>query len=228
MSKNGAHPTSADRVRPKTLTGVPNQHTREAPRVLTKVRTHPAPNPLPHTWLRAIANSITLAFRETGWRKYRTSRAIHPTGNPRTGNDRITSGVARSPLLSNTEVTSATKYVAGSVSPDEHQQLNLPPLLWELKELDAMQALNHRLDLHTPLDNLMRPHRRDLPFRERLNRHGNPVMSASDMSTIEEREAVQLIAAAATIVTMDEADYWEWFAHDLDGAAALKVLEQLA
>lgn len=197
----------------------------------TTVKTSPAPNPLPSTWLRAIANSITAEFRrikkstgQSGWSITTETRAWHPTGAPR-GNGLSTTGVIpRSNLLSNTEVISATKYLAGSISPEEHPRLHLPPILWELEEFPAMGALAERPDLWTPLDSLMNKRRRDLPFRERFNRHGNPVMGAGDMSTPEEREAIQLFASAATVVTMNEVDYADGIARDFNGEAVLNWL----
>src|SRR5690625_2058583 len=89
-------------VRPTQVLVPPKQFSRGRPAVLTEIKTTPAPHPLPRTWLRALANSITITFREHGWQKHEKRRVHHPTGNPRS-NPRPTSSVHRSALLTNTE-----------------------------------------------------------------------------------------------------------------------------
>lgn len=49
-------------------------------------------------------------------------------------------------------------------------------------------------------------------------------MGAGDMSTPEEREAIQLFASAATVVTMNEVDYADGIARDFNGEAVLNWL----
>lgn len=192
--------------------------------MLTKVRTHPAPDPLPSTWARAVANSITSEFRTTGWRKYKLSRAHHPTGNPRTGSDRITSGVQRTPLLSNTELIEEGFHLTGTVDPIP--TLNVPALAWRINQLTAVGALADRPDLHEPLNTLCKRTRRDTPFTTRDNRHGNPSIRPNLTTTSEEREAITLIAAAAQIVIVDELDYWDWLTQDFNAQAVLQLLEE--
>lgn len=192
--------------------------------MLTKVKTMPAPNPLPSTWLRAIANSITTEFRATGWRKYKLSRAHHPTGNPRTGADRVTTSVPKSDLLSNTEIIEEGFHLTGTVDPIP--TLNVPALAWRIKQPTALAALSDRPDLHEPLNTLCHRSRRDQPFHARPNRHGNPTLRPNPTTTLEERTAVLLIAAASEIVIVDEIDYWDWLTTDAGVTAVLDLLKE--
>lgn len=190
---------------------------------MTTIKTSPPPNPLPATWLRAIANSITITFREHGWQKHEKRRVHHPTGNPRI-NPRPTSNVHRSALLTSTETLETIFFLTGTVEPIP--ALGIPPIAWELDQLTATGALHDQPDLTTALNTLCRKGRRDTPFTTRRNRHGNLTLRAGQYATAQEREAITLVAAVATLHVLDEHDYWDALASDdqLDGAALLELL----
>lgn len=191
---------------------------------MTTIKTSPPPNPLPATWLRAIANSITITFREHGWQKHEKRRVHHPTGNPRS-NPRPTSSVHRSALLTNTETLETIFFLTGTVEPIP--TLGIPPIAWELDQLTAAGALHNQPDLTTALNTLCRKGRRDTPFATRRNRHGNLTLRAGVYTTLAEREAITLVAAVATLHVLNEADYWDALAENdqLDAQTVLQLFE---
>src|SRR5690625_1740720 len=81
-------------------------------------------------------------------------------------------------------------------------------------------------DLTTALNTLCRKGRRDTPFTTRRNRHGNLTLRAGQYATLQEREAITLVAAVATLHVLDEVDYWDALAENdqLDAQTVLKLL----
>lgn len=197
--------------------------------MLTEIKTTPAPHPLPRTWLRAIANSITTEFRRTkretnqpGWIPARALRAWHPTGNPQPKGSR-TGSIPRTPLLDNTELLESTLYLHGTIDPNK--TLHLPPLAWLITSTTALTALAGTT-LHEPLNRLCRHNRHDQPFRAARNRHGTPTLRPNEHTPGDERDAITLIAAATTVVVLDEADYWDALQPDFNAELTIRLLEQ--
>lgn len=196
------------------------------------VKTSPAPNPLPSTWLRAIANSITAEFRRhdpphknRGWQEAKTLRALHATGRPAGHSLRTTATIPRTPYLTNTELIDSTLYLRGTIAPEDNPGHNFPPIAWLITQFQAAGALATRPDLHEPLNTLMRKGRWGLPYHSQPNRHGTPSLRPSHHVTTEERTAITLVAAAAQIVVIDELDYADWMHEDFNGELTLQLLQ---
>lgn len=189
----------------------------------TTVKTSPAPNPLPNTWLRAIANSITTAHRENkGWLPHTEKRAWHPTGAPR-GNGITTTGtIPRSGLLNTTEVITEKRYLFGTVDPI--QAINLPAIAWYIERETADATLADRPDLQLAFQHILSNRTRVQPFNPERNRHGNITLRPNPYTTSEERDALILVAAACTIRTLTTDDYWDWLTTDFGVTAVLDLL----
>src|SRR5690625_3239210 len=228
-TKTGRTPPDRIECAPRRCLCLPNSLAEGGPAVLTEIKTTPAPHPLPRTWLRAIANSITTEFRRTkretnqpGWIPARALRAWHPTGNPQPKGSR-TGSIPRTPLLDNTELLEATPYLHGTIHPN--QPLNLPPLAWLITSTTTLTAFAGTT-LHEPLNRFCRHNRHDQPFRNARNRHGTPTLRPNEHTPGDERDAITLIAAATTVVVLDEADYWDALQPDFNAELTIRLLER--
>lgn len=156
---------------------------------------------LPQAWTRTIANSIATELRH-GWRINKATRAIHPTGAPRTGADKITSGVPKP--LPNTEILWAIPYAFALTDPTP--ALAVPMLAWHLTQTDLAAALlDTDLMQHAEATNRWlhtRPPRgpAPAPFTLKTNRHGTLALRVNTEHVT--REIATVLEAAATAATV--------------------------
>lgn len=163
---------------------------------------------LPQSWARALANSIAAELRHP-WQKAKQTTAIHPTGAPRTGADKITSGFPKP--LPDTEVISLTLYAWGVSDPIP--ALGVPLLVWELTQTNLAAALlDADLMQHAEATNRWlraRPPRgpAPAPFTLKANRHGTLALRVNaDHVTRDVAAVLEHAATAATVLIPDPLD----------------------
>ena len=93
------------------------------------------PRPRPPNITRAVAADISAALRNGHWLKHDQTRAVHPTGNPRS-HTHPTPGAESNP---NTyvELIARAPYQRGIIDPTP----NHPPLAWELTHATFLTVL---------------------------------------------------------------------------------------
>lgn len=206
---------------------------------LQRVHTTPAPNPLPPTWAKAIANDIAATLTRNGWQPETKLRAWSATGNP-SGNRYHTPGSIPGPgnqLLPTTELISNNLYTWGSIDPHDYPGLNIPPLAYALAQLDLAQALNqqpHPAPLihaaqgwlnkcrNSPRKHETTPH----VYRRTTNRHGNPRLQRNEYALEAEANVFLIAAQAATVHTIDPLDYQDALNDPtFNATAALRIIE---
>ena len=203
----------------------------------TKLHIHyePAPEPLPTNWARTIANDIATRLTHDGWQPEAKLRAWSATGNP-SGHRYHTPGSIPG-ILATTELISNDLYTWGSIDPDDYPGLNLPPLVYTLKQLDLAYALSNQRNpaplIHaaqawldkcrqSPRKHETTPHL----YRPKPNRHGNLRLQRHEYALQAEADVFLIAAEAADTYTVDPLDYREAINDpNFNATAALQLIE---